>query len=73
MEIRIGIRQVARELTFETSLSPQEVSAAVEKALAGSVLDLTDTRGRRVFVPAGALGFVEIGDSEPRRVGFVTQ
>ncbi|HCX85862.1 MAG TPA: DUF3107 domain-containing protein [Micrococcales bacterium] len=72
MEITIGIRQVARELTFETNLTGDEVAAAVEKALSGSVLDLVDARGRRVIVPSEAIGYVEIGAEEQRRVGFGT-
>ena len=72
MEITIGIRQVAREISVETSLSADEVSTAVEKALAGSILDLTDTRGRRVVVPSAAIGYIEIGAEEQRRVGFGT-
>lgn len=70
MEITIGIRQVARELTLETTQSADEVTAAVEKALAGSILDLTDNRGRRVVVPSEAIGYIEIGAEESRRVGF---
>lgn len=71
MEITIGIRdQVARELTFETSLSSDEVATAVEKA--GAVLDLTDTRGRRYVVPSDAIAYVEIGVQEQRPVGFGT-
>lgn len=73
MEITIGIRdQVARELTFETSLSSEELAKAVENAIAGPVLDLTDTRGRRFIVPSGAIGYVEIGAQEQRAVGFGT-
>lgn len=70
MEITIGIRQVARELTLETNQSADEITAAVEKALAGAILDLTDARGRRVIVPSEAIGYVELGVEETRRVGF---
>lgn len=72
MEITIGIRQVARELTLETTQSADEVRAAVEAALSGAVLDLTDSRGRRVIVPSEAIGYVELGAEEARRVGFGT-
>lgn len=72
MEITIGIRQVARELTFESTLSSEEIAAAIDKALAGSVLDLTDARGRRIIVPSEAIGYVELGAEEQRRVGFGT-
>jgi hypothetical protein len=34
------------------------------------VLRLTDNRGRSVFVPAGVIGWVQVGDSEKGRVGF---
>jgi hypothetical protein len=35
------------------------------------VLKLTDNKGRRFIVPADALGYVEIGAEEARRVGFI--
>lgn len=70
MDITIGVRQVARELSFETQMTEEEVSAAVEKALGGGTLELTDARGRRVIVPGEALGFIEMGEATPRRVGF---
>ena len=56
----------------DESLSADEVATAVEKALSGSILDLTDTRGRRVVVPSAAIGYIEIGAEEQRRVGFGT-
>jgi len=31
---------------------------------------LTDDKGRRVMVPAGALGYVEVGEPSRGRVGF---
>ncbi|TDE97509.1 DUF3107 domain-containing protein [Occultella glacieicola] len=79
MEITIGIKNVARELSLEVSEDGDAVVAAINAAIAkaadgenGGVLDLTDTKGRRVVVPVAALGYVEIGADEPRRVGFGT-
>lgn len=78
MEITIGVRNVARELSLETSGRAddvvKQVTDALAKAKAGDpgVLDLTDDRGRRVIVPLDALGYLEIGGDEPRRVGFGT-
>jgi hypothetical protein len=79
MEITIGIKNVARELSLEISEDGDAVVASINEALAkaaggadGAVLDLTDTKGRRVVVPVAALGYVEIGADEPRRVGFGT-
>lgn len=71
MEITIGVRDVAREITIETTLANDEVLATVKEALdGGTSLVLTDERGGQVVVPAGALGYVQIGSEEPRRVGF---
>ncbi|MHB1064240.1 MAG: DUF3107 domain-containing protein [Georgenia sp.] len=71
MQIIIGVRNVAREITLESDQSPEDVLTAVDKAIADdTTLVLKDEKGRRVVVPAGALGFVELGEEEPRRVGF---
>ena len=71
MEVTIGVQNVARELTVETESDPAEVTAAVEAALRdGSVLRLTDTRGRSIFVPGPVIGWVQVGDAEKGRVGF---
>ncbi|WP_298805593.1 DUF3107 domain-containing protein [uncultured Pseudokineococcus sp.] len=72
MEIRIGVQNVAREIVLESSQSADEVRSAVDAALSGSaaVLDLVDERGRRVVVPSGVLGYVEVAAESPRRVGF---
>ena len=73
MEIRIGIRNSARELSFESSQSQQQVEAAVAAALEGGakVLKLNDDKGRSFVVPTDALAYVEIGAEETRRVGFI--
>lgn len=73
MEVRIGVQNVAREITFETDMSDSEVVAAVSAALTGGgVLTLKDGKGRQVVVPGSALGYVHIGESEKGRVGFGT-
>ena len=73
MEVKIGVRNVAREITLESAQSAEEVAAAVDAALkAGTTLSLTDDKGRVVVVPANALGYVEIGAPEGRKVGFGT-
>jgi hypothetical protein len=73
MDIRIGIRDSSREISFESAQSAGEVEAAVAAVLEGGakVLKLTDNKGRRFIVPADALGYVEIGAEEARRVGFI--
>lgn len=73
MEIRIGIRQSARELAFESNLTAAAAEAEVAKAIESSskVLKLSDDKGRVFVIPAEALAYVEIGAEETRRVGFI--
>jgi predicted RNA-binding protein (virulence factor B family) len=73
MDIKIGIRQSAREISFESAQTAVEVEAQVAKVLeAGSkLLKLVDNKGRLFIVPADALAYIEIGEEETRRVGFI--
>ena len=72
MEVRIGVQNATRELVVESTETPDAVIEAVQAAVAGktAVLTLSDERGRQVVVPADKLAYVEIGESETRRVGF---
>jgi hypothetical protein len=73
VEVKIGVRNVAREITLESVQTAEEVAAAVDAALEkGGTLKLTDDKGRLVVVPTGVIGYVEIGAPEGRRVGFGT-
>ena len=60
MQVTIGIKHASRELSLETSDSQEKVLAVT----------LGDDKGRKVFVPAGSLAYIELGEAEPRRVGF---
>ena len=71
MEVKIGIQWAPRELVAETSLSAEEVQRALAAAVAdGGVFTLTDDKGGTVLVPADKIAYVELGSTEPRRVGF---
>lgn len=70
MDIRIGVQNVTRELLVETDLTADEVAKKVAESMTGVALDLTDTKGRRLVIPASAIGYVEMGEEEKRRVGF---
>jgi len=74
VEVKIGVQNVARELSIETDQTAQEVADAVRAALAEpeGMLNLTDSRGREVFVPSAVLAYVQVGESEIGRVGFGT-
>ncbi|MDP4689405.1 MAG: DUF3107 domain-containing protein [Candidatus Nanopelagicales bacterium] len=71
MEIRIGVQQTAREIVLESADALDDISAAVEAAIAnGGLLTLEDDKGRRVIIPADRLAYVEISPLSVRRVGF---
>lgn len=71
MEVKIGVQNVAREITFETDSSSEEILSAVNAALEkGTTLTLIGDKGRKLVVPAGVLGYVQLGESEKRGVGF---
>ncbi|HEX3460669.1 MAG TPA: DUF3107 domain-containing protein [Acidimicrobiales bacterium] len=75
MDVRIGIVQSIKELDVELpdDADRDKVLAQIEGALAkeGSMLWLTDRKGRRVGVPASKVAYVEVdGPTSDRRVGF---
>ena len=71
MEVKIGIRDVAREVALESELTPEGVADLVSAAITGgTMLRLTDEKGRLVLIPGALIGYVEIGAPESRRVGF---
>ncbi|WP_345750921.1 DUF3107 domain-containing protein [Microbacterium rhizophilus] len=73
MDIRIGITNTGRELSFESSESAEDVKTAIAAALdkGESHLAFTDVKGNSYIVPTANLAFVEVGSEETRRVGFV--
>ena len=73
MEVKIGVRDVPREIVLESLESADSVVASVESAVSGgALLRLKDDKGRLVVIPGALIGYVEIGAEETRRVGFGT-
>lgn len=71
MEVKIGIHSVPRELLVDTDLSAEEIERLLSTALAdGGVFMLADDKGGTVMVPADKIAYLQLGSSEPRRVGF---
>ncbi len=72
MEVKIGVQRTPREIVLDSTLSPDEVEAAVRDALKdpSGVLSLVDDKGRRVVVPSNLVAYVEIAQADTRRVGF---
>jgi hypothetical protein len=72
VEIKIGIKNIGRELSIEATETTKEITDAVAKAVAEpqGVLVLTDERGRKLLIPGAGIGYLEIGEEHHRRVGF---
>lgn len=71
MEIRIGIQQSPREVALESNETPEAVNAKVAEAIKnGSLLNLTDEKGRTITVPGDKIAFVEVGVATIGKVGF---
>lgn len=69
MQVTIGIKHSPRELTLETTASQEDVLTSLAGAATQDVT-VSDDKGRKIFVPAGSLAYVELGEATPRRVGF---
>jgi hypothetical protein len=71
VEVKIGIQHAPRELVVETDESAESVEKMLADAIgADGVLALSDSKGRRVVVPASKVAYLEIGSSTVGAVGF---
>ena len=73
VDIRIGIANSPREISFESSQTSSEVERTVSAALESNskFVKLVDSKGNVYLVPTDSLAYLEIGSEESRRVGFV--
>jgi hypothetical protein len=72
VEVKIGVQNTNRELVLDSSESSDDVAKTVTASLSGDekVLVLSDSKGRKVLVPADKLAYVEIGTSSTGQVGY---
>lgn len=71
MEVKIGVQHAPRELVVETDETPENVEKIVSEAVAAdTVIVLTDSKGRKIIVPAAKVAYVEIGGGVTGQVGF---
>jgi len=72
VEVKIGVTDSPRELSFNSAQAPTEVEKLVTDALSkgSGVLSLTDEKGRKFLVQTEKIAYVEIGAADVRRVGF---
>jgi hypothetical protein len=73
VDIRIGIINSPREISFESAQAASEIEKVVSDALESSAkfFKLTDDKGSVYLVPLESFGYIEIGSESTRRVGFV--
>jgi hypothetical protein len=77
VEIRIGVTYSPKEIEIDMAddTSGDDLVAQISSSVGeeGTMLWLTDRKGRRVGVPTSKLSYVEIGaPRSERRVGFST-
>lgn len=73
MEIKIGVKHLAREVVVDLDQSPEQVTDTFRQALLDrSVLTYTDSHGRQYVFPAESVAYIEIGQQNARPVGFGT-
>ena len=72
MEVKIGVTDSPRELSFSSAQTHDEVQKSVTDALdkGSGVLSLIDEKGRLFLVQVAKIAYVEIGAADGRRVGF---
>lgn len=71
MEVKIGVQSAPRELTVETETEAEEIERALAAALAdGGIFSIRNDKNGKILIPADKIAYVELGGSEPRRVGF---
>lgn len=72
VEIKIGVRNIGRELNIETDESPEQVETALRSGLesASGVVVINATKGRRVLLPAAQIAYVDLATEHSRAVGF---
>ena len=73
VDIRIGITNSPREISFESAQSAIEVEKIVAEALQkkSTHFTLKDDKGKLYLVATAALGYVELGSESARRVGVI--
>lgn len=71
MQVTIGIRETSRELSLDVEASSEEIYTLVSEACEKEQpLKICDKDGKMAIIPFSALAYVEVADTENRRVGF---
>jgi hypothetical protein len=73
VDIRIGILNSPREISFESAQTSADVEKTVAAALDSDAkyVRLTDDKDKVYLIPTASFGYIEVGTEVSRRVGFV--
>lgn len=71
MEIKIGIREIGREIVVETETAAQDIEQDFTEALSkGGVFKLVGANGRKLVFNASQIGYLDMASEQARPVGF---
>lgn len=71
MEIKIGMKSVAREIALDIDKSPEELQKLLTGAIAaGEIIDLVDKRESHTLINANSIAYVEFAPERQNRIGF---
>ncbi|WP_249288716.1 DUF3107 domain-containing protein [Mobiluncus curtisii] len=71
MEIKIGMKSIARELSLDIDKSFEELQKLLTDAVAaGEIIDLVDKRESHTLINAGNIAYVEFAPERQNRIGF---
>lgn len=71
MEIKIGMKSVAREIALDIDKSPEELQKLLKDAIATEeIIDLVDKRESHTLINAGSIAYVEFAPERQNRIGF---
>mgnify|MGYP001759373523 CR=1 FL=1 len=71
MEIKIGMKSVAREIALDIDKAPEELQQLLKDAITkGEIIDLVDKRESHTLLNAGNIAYVEFAPERQNRIGF---
>lgn len=71
MEIKIGMKSVAREIALDIDKSPEDLQKLLKDAITkGEIIDLVDKRESHTLLNAGNIAYVEFAPERQNRIGF---
>jgi hypothetical protein len=71
VEVKIGVISTPREIVVETETVAEEIERALASALAdGGIFSIRSDKNGKILIPVDKIAYIELGSTEPRRVGF---